>query len=376
MTTIGQLLDPKAKEGLKAVVADLDPKAPATVPYVVIKASTEPIARSTTTILTGNGEIEVDVASEANIEALCAGNCAKVISFPPTLPLAVAKRYGLPQPAAYCLECAEEAVLHVIQEHRAAQRNQPAIRTPRVAKHQPRVSDGIDHPVVFTTPLSKADPDKVFGPAEITPKKENDVDLDNIPAAKLGDTVRQSMKMAKAEQVKKDRKAAKKAQREAEQQALVERTKAQKAKKGKVLPGFMVGTTLEVPALDLSDVENIDECPSATARSPYNKARFRLTGEGPLPSPSACEEDASLVPTTYRVLADEHRRLMSLAADHNEQAKAKQEAKAKPKTAPKTAVIADLDTDAEALIKRKAKALAKATGLSKAQAREIVLAGL
>lgn len=350
MTTIGQLLDPKAKEGLTAIVADLDPEAPASPPYVVIKAATDPEPVRTVTIATGTGDIEVDLRSDANIEAQCFG-CPQVISFPPTLPLAVQKRYGLPRPAAYCLECAETAVLKIIQAQRAteaAQRNQPAIRTPQVARHQPRISDGEEHPVTIT-------------------KKESDVDLDNIPAAKLGETVRQTMKATKAEQVKKDRKQAKKDQRKREKADLDDRTKAQAEKKGKVLPAFMVGTTLEVPALDLSDVENIDECPSGTVRSPYNKARFRLTGESALPSPSACEEDASLVPTTYRVLAEEHMRLMSLAADHNEAAAAKKaEPKAKKVKATKTVVVADLDLEG------KAKALAKATGISKKKAREIV----
>lgn len=369
MSKIAELLDPTVAQKMQAVVADIQPSQPAKpkrvlkgrageVDIVITKASTEPnqparhhpickcegcevgtsvamtpeayaerygLVRPTAPrTLTAADAIDIDPRSGAMIEAECV-DCHTPLLIDPEVP------EGVDPEAPRIPICAECAGIRVRHEAMNNQRSVQAIRRPRVAHHQPRTSDGIDHPVKTT-------------------KKENDMDLDNLSDAELGAVVRQQMKATKVEQVKAAKPVVE-AERKVKEKKEKKGVKASRVERRKVLAGFMVGTTLEIPDLDLSEVASLDEAPSAKERSPYNKARFRLTKEAPLDP----EE------TTYRTLAEEHERLRKTEAERVGKAK-----EAKPKKV--TAIVADVqDVD-----KAKVKALAKVLGISKKEARKLV----
>lgn len=346
MTTIAEALDEQTRARLQGMVANLDTTAPAKVtkpkrteiPFEIVKASTEdePRRKSRTPtpgeFLTQDLAIDIDPKSEAMIEVACVFECGSTVLINPQVPEGME---SMPRAAA-CAECAERHVRQAI----ADQRNVLTIRRPQVARHQPRTQDDIDHPVTTKT-------------------KEKDVDLDNLSDAELGASVRQQIKSRIADGVPAKRKKAKVKQAKADKKDREGIKAEQKRRKGHILPAFMVGTTLEVPALDLADVSSLDEAPSAVTRSPYNKARFRLCQEKPLDPET----------TTFRVLASEHERLCRLAA-----AKASKKAQAKPKaekgkTKVEQPIVAVLDKDTKA----KVKALMDLTGLSKKKAEQIVL---
>lgn len=339
MTSIKDLLDTDTRQKLAGVTATVKADEPA---FVVLKASTDPNPPRT---LRPEDALDIDPRSGAMIDALCV-DCKAPLLIDPALPEGVDE--GMPR---YPI-CAKDAKIRARFAAIAEQRNVEVIRRHTVAKHQPRTSDGIDHPVTITHKT-----------------QENDMDLDNLTDAELGAHVRLTMQQRKAETIPAKRKKAKKVQENAEAKAQAGIKQQQAERKGLVLAEFAVGTLI-VPALDLSDVTNLNEMVSTTLRSPYNKARFRLAGEPPLWAPKDEDKDG-YTPTTYQTLMDEHARLMALAAD---KAKAKAEPKPKKKAAAPV-ITALLDPDEEAQVKRKVKALVKATGIDKATARAIVLNG-
>lgn len=172
-------------------------------------------------------------------------------------------------------------------------------------------------------------------------------DIDEVSDAELGAVFRASIKARMAEKIRATTPAvlAQRAKQEAEQATAI--TEEQAERKGKVLPGFTVGTHL-VPDLDLSVVTNLQEVVSAKTRSPYNKALY-AQGQDLLDPESA----------TYAVLADLHPRLKKAA---------KKARKAKPGPVKKvTAVVAVTDTDNIAQI-------AQILGISEKKARKMVTA--
>lgn len=130
----------------------------------------------------------------------------------------------------------------------------------------------------------------------------NTISLATMTDAEIGAIVRAGMEAAVAEVVPASRtKAQKKAKkdRKAEKVAMEE---ARVVRQGSTpLAEIVVGTTLTVPALDLSEVTSLDETMPGTMRSPYNKARYRLEQ-----SP-ALDKD-----TTFAQLAVEHLRLAAI----------------------------------------------------------------
>jgi hypothetical protein len=224
--------------------------------------------------------------------------------------------------------CAKCAGIRLRYEAIQNQRNVEIIKRARVARHQPRITDNIDHPVTIK-------------------KQEKDMDLDNMSDAELGAIVRQQMKDAKVPTVVENKPKVEKARKQKAAAEKAEVAKEQVARKDRIFPGFEVGN-LEVPTLDLSEIVSLDEAPSAVQRSPYNKARFRLTKESPLDP----EE------TTYRTLMEEHQRLATLAQEKPVKA-------AKPKV---EAIAVDVKPDDSA----KVAALAKVLGISKKQARKMM----
>lgn len=298
------------------------------VTYIVTKPSTQPVPPKRPRQLTAADAIEIDPESEALVPANCV-DCGVEIMLDPKLP------EGIAVDALRVPICEHHAKVRAMYAAAVEQRNVEAIRRPQVARHQPRVTDHIDHPVTVTT-------------------KEQDMDLSEIADAEIGSMLKEQIRMDKAEKVKAGAKQAKKERKAEAKRFEAERTQAQAERKGKVLPAFMVGTTLEVPALDLSAVPSMDESPSAKERSPYNKARFRLTKEGPLDPET----------TTYRMLAAEHERLMSAEA---ERIGVDAVEVAKPVEQPEQ-IVAVIDTDEKA----KVKALAKVLGCSKKEAKAIL----
>jgi hypothetical protein len=185
------------------------------------------------------------------------------------------------------------------------------------------------------------------------------MDLSNMSDAELGAMVRQQMQAAKVETIvaaKPEVEEKRKAEAKETEKAI---KKEQAARPMRVFAGFMVGTSLEIPTLDLSDVSSLDEAPSAKERSPYNKARFRLTKE------SALDPEE----TTYRLLMEEHLRLQGIEAERVKAVpKAEKPKKAKAKKV--KAVVVDIDPEENA----KVTALASVLGVSEKKARKIMAA--
>lgn len=174
------------------------------------------------------------------------------------------------------------------------------------------------------------------------------IDLTNYSDAQLSTLALEARDRLLAEreaEVPAKRKKAKKAERE--QIALDEQRKARarEERKGRVLPGFTIKGK-EVPALDLSEITDTAEMPSAKERSPYNKALYAL-------GMPLLDKDA----TTYEVLAGVHGDLLAMVENKPEK---------KGKKGKKARLVADIDPSAKA----KVEAFAKVTGKSIAEAQE------
>lgn len=344
MSEIRDLLDADTRAKLAQVTSKQQDKEPA---FVVIKASTDPNPPRT---LTAADAIDIDPESGAMIDALCV-DCKVPMLIEPTLPEGVdpeTPRFPI------CAPCGKiRARFMAINE----QRNVEIIHRKSVARHKPRVDDGIDHPVTVTREAPEAT------------KEIQMYDINVLTDMELGAAVRADLLARAAEALPAKRDKAKAKKRKADKVADAQVKQRQSERKGMVLAEFNVGTTLVVPALDLSEVEDLNEMVSTTLRSPYNKARFRLAGERPLWAPKDEDEDG-YTPTTYQTLIDEHARLMALAQVKADEPKGKKKSKDKPQ------IVALLDDDVEAEVTKKAKALAKLTGIDKVAARKIVMASL
>lgn len=231
-------------------------------------------------------DTEIDPRSEAMLDAACDTCGCDLLVQPQPVP----EEYAHLPRKILCAPCAKAYLTG---------RSGRVIHKPQVAKHPWRVTDGREHPVVTTH------------------QKEHDmpkINLTDLTDAELGALMREQLlaqveadapakqKAAKAKKAKGEKAAAKAAKAERDQR-----------KAAKPLPAFTYGNHVDVPALDLSEVTSLDEVVPATLRSPYNKARFHIEGSAALPSPQACEDDATLTPTTYAVIAAEHVRLAELA---------------------------------------------------------------
>lgn len=316
MPTIAEALEAKKIEALVAVVTGGDKASTkkAAPEFRTIKAATDPNVG--VSLPRSSSEVDLDPESEAMIDALCFG-CSARISIDPTVVRDLDPEQDVQFKCGVCVK-------HDMTEAIVAQRNVETIRRGRVAKHQPRVTDNIDHPVTVTTKEER-----------VSAQPEVKFDLDSIPDAEFGAVVKSIIRRRAAGEMVSAREEALAAlsERITEQQAGI--TAEQVRRHGHVLPPFMVGTSLEVPALDLSDVANLDETPSSVMRSPYNKARFRLKA-GETLDPET---------TTYRVLEQEHQRLAVLAEAHNARAALDKE-DAKP--AKVEVIVADVQPDAMA----------------------------
>lgn len=248
MPDIATLLNEETRTKVLAVAAGIDPSGPASLP-------------------TSTDEVDIDPRSGALIEAACA-DCAATILVHPTVPDGVdpeAKRKFV------CRDCAKTEVLGAIE----AQRHIEIIRRNRVAAQSRAITTQENTMTI--------------------------IDIDTIPDAELGALLKKTMRaeiaealpVLRAEALRIDLEAAKVDDKQAE---------ADRKANRKVLGAFTVGD-LEVPALDLRDLTDLNEVAPAVIRSPYNKARKRLTQEGPLDKET----------TTYGRLAAEHKILRKFA---------------------------------------------------------------
>lgn len=266
MSRIQSLLDPEVVKQMQVIAAQVDGSQP---------------ARPTST-----DEIDIDPQSEALIEASCF-DCHTDILVEPSVPTEAegkTRRF-------VCAECLK-ARLQAMD----AQRNVEVIRRARTVKHQPRITDHVDHPVVVRTTT-----------------KENDmIDLDTMSSNDLADLMREAMrvlagrKMAEAKPVVE-------AQRAEEEVAFKEAVAVeQEARRSYFDEGFTF-MKVEVPDLDLRDVSNVNEIVSGKVRSAYNKMRHR-NGEPLLTYP---DKDGILpaegTPATIGVIIGEHQRFKALA---------------------------------------------------------------
>jgi len=322
MTNIANLLSPEQNKALKATAKDL--------PYRVIKAATDPtpprqvappetvvewkrvtLADAEVTVING---VEVDLRSEGFIDTACADCDAplRVLVAPKGVDLEVLT--SRPR-VAVCLDCGSAR----LRDQRGTLAHQP-----------------------IQTPVQK--------------KQETEVDLTKFSDAEfaaLAVEARESMVAEAAETLPAKRKLAKQAEKDraAQDEALKAQDDAKRAKR-KMWMGEMSVKGVFVPTLDLTEVRNLDEAVSATMRSPYNKALYRL-GE-----PLLDHEEA-----TYRVLRKAHKHLWKHAEIAAEAPKVKAEAKREVKG---DRLVADLDPNAKA----KVEAFAKVSGMTLDQARE------
>jgi hypothetical protein len=181
------------------------------------------------------------------------------------------------------------------------------------------------------------------------------IDLNAIPAATLGEALREGIVTLVAEQAPAKRKKAKDKKDRDRAIAKTNLTNEQERRtEATPLAEFKVGATLVVPALDLTD-KDLNSLATAKDRSPYNKARYRLGHEEVLDKET----------TTYAVLAAEHVRLAKLAKTHKEkpvqQIAAKVEPEAPAKLTKKQMIQALMDEGG--FTKAEAKALLAEAGL-------------
>ena len=368
MSSIASLIDPQVVQQMTAIAANVDATTPAKTKRKApkVKHGTQPIV----TEFLDSGT-RVDRVLPARHHPICkCDRCGRGTSVPMT-PEQYEAKYGVPSTKApRRLEVADAID---IDPRSAALIDVNCVDCGAAIRVDPQDFEPgfFDDPESLFFPLCTThaqlraiNNQRKAEDAKRTTTKEQDMDLDNIADAELGATVKEQIRQQKAKKVK----AAKpkvEAERKKQAKEAKKATKAKQAERKVVLASFMVGTTLEVPALDLTQVPSLDEAPSAAERSPYNKARFRLLKESPL--------DPEV--TTYRSLIEEHNRLRDAEAQRvaaNFKALGEKNAKKAKKAKAKkvTAVVADV----KPIDKAKVAALAEVLGVSKKEARKVMAA--
>lgn len=185
------------------------------------------------------------------------------------------------------------------------------------------------------------------------PLPTTDFDLDKLSDAEFIEAAleaRNRMRAEKAEALPEKRKKAKKEKAEREAKDEVLKVEARDARKGRVLHALVVdvkGKAKEIPALDLSEVTDLNEAVTPKMRSPYNKVLYAMG-----------RELLSKETTTYATLADLH---CELQGAYTQPAEAEPVAEPKKKGKKKAErLAAQIDPDDKA----KVEAFAKVTGKS------------
>lgn len=182
---------------------------------------------------------------------------------------------------------------------------------------------------------------------KITKEKPMSVDVNEMPPAMLGETIKQAMREEISADLPEKRS---KAERKAAKAAKRAKAEAAEARRTLLDMGVLEGFTLkgvDVPDLDVASIASIDEMPAKAFRSPYNKLRAR--------------HDEPLLPTKDEP-AEPSCTWRDVIADHQRFAlKAKQKRLTRPQIAAKV----------DATEKTKRKAL-KALGYSKSEIKQIL----
>lgn len=245
----------------------------------------------------------------------------------------------------FFLEASIEAVantkyldeIHVQKPKAVLTTTTKAVRTPRTAKHQPRITDNQEHPVTEKITMTKDEMERAITRAVDARIAEREAVIRSItpvaPADKPVEIVTKKGGRAK----------------------IARATAADREFAGLTMPAIVVNEALTIPALEIGN-ESIDTLVTPKIRSPYNKARYRLDKE---PTPLDNET------TTYRLLMAEHTRIAALVS-------AKPVAKTKTAKAAPVAIAVVVDTDAKAVRKAKVKALMTIMGISKDEAKALV----
>lgn len=202
-----------------------------------------------------------------------------------------------------------------------------AVRKPRTAKHQPRITDNKEHPVTEKITMTKAEMERAIAAAADALVAERMAVIKATPVV--------------APQDKPVEVVGKKGGRVKVQRA----TAKDREYIGTVLPAIVVNEALTIPALEVGE-ESIDTLASPKVRSPYNKARYRLDK-----TPTPLDKET----TTFRSLIAEHLRIATLVGTSTKAAKT-----------PKVAAV--VEPTKKAKVSKKVKALMDIMGCTEAEA--------
>jgi hypothetical protein len=297
MTAVRDLLDPYWAARLREV-AQVTAQTQQVNPFTGKPSASAPVREATV----------IDERSEALVEVPCGGGCGVTVLTDPTV--AIPPEYAHLPRITMCRECAKDEV---------AGKSGVVVHTPRVKRHAPRLeATEAEH--------RSADAKRKPRKATTRPKEATTMqDITEMNDADLGALVRASVLADLAANTQEAApKAAKAKKAKAKKAAKEHKAGRQAARQGGPLPAFRVDAGLTVEALDLSGPDNLDELAHATARRPYNQARYRLLGE-PALDPET---------TTWKVILGEHMRLRLVAERVLAERAAKAAAKAKPAKAP------------------------------------------
>lgn len=231
-----------------------------------------------------------------------------------------------------------------------------------LAARPAEVEDALTTPRLIVCPTcagAKTTRNTKAAPVAVTMKEAPvPVSISDISSAQLGESIKQAERERLAADLPAKRKKAKDQEAKREKREKRARAEARQALTDLgVLPGFTL-RKIEVPALDASALDGLDEVPDGFARSPYNLVRAAL-GEDLHP-----QDDPGAPACTWGDLLTDHQRFALLAAQEPvETTKTK-----KSKKARKASIAATIDTDEATKIR----ALRTALGCSKAEARKIL----
>lgn len=329
MALIGELLDPEAVKAAEAVSNQVAPTSNKVAPKPRKKARKE-AAKSKQE----SNEV-APFLSGVTVQRLvvdCDGECGAtvtVVDRPVPDDVADLPRYRV------CVECAQKMTEG---------------KTGRVLERRPLTLNGQSAVVVNSRPKRAT-----------TEKKEAHMGQINVSDAELGAAVRQLAQETVAEALPEKQKKAKskKAKKDKAEKAAKRSERADLSKIG-VLDGFTI-KNVEVPALDVGAIGNLDEAVPSEVRSPYNKARHRMK-QNLLPSATAAQikKDPTTPHTTWVMLIPVHQ---ELAAKAGNVAEAKAE---KPEKRKLVAAPIDLDE------KTRVRVLRESFGVDKATARRML----
>jgi len=203
-------------------------------------------------------------------------------------------------------------------------------------------------------------------PLGVTTTKETPVptvNIDAIPSAQLGETIKRAERERLAADLPAKRKKAKDKAAKSEKAQVKAKKAARKAQTSLgVLPALTFGK-VEIPALDVTAIDDMNEIPGKAARSPYNKV---LHGMGEPLLPTKDEPGIGVEACRWADLVSLHQRFAALQEAHAGIDEATQREKRKGKKQAQIAAPIDLSE------RTKVEAIMAAVGCSEKKARKIL----